>query len=73
MKMSIKERTLSNENIFLAISLVHSYIQEVGLLSKEDRALLEKLKDVYDENFIKQIMKRVKARVSEILSHENLL
>lgn len=72
MKMSIKERTLSNENIFLAISLVHSYIQEVGLLSKEDRALLEKLKDVYDENFIKQIMKRVKARVSEILSHENL-
>lgn len=35
-QLTIKDRLLSNENIFLSIYMVNSYIQNKELLNKED-------------------------------------
>ena len=70
-KVSIKDRLLSDSNIFLAIYLVHSYIQEVGLLSFEDRMTLESLKDVYNKDLITNTINNVKARINSILDNDS--
>lgn len=67
---SIKERVLSDENIFLAVYLANSYIQNVELLSKEDRNTLESIKDIYCEEIVVELMKKVKTRISSVLERD---
>ena len=49
---TLKQKILSDENIFAAIYSVQSYISEVNLLSKDDLELFHKLKDKYNTNII---------------------
>jgi len=69
--MKLRDRLLSEGNIFLAIYTVDSYIQERGLLDQEDMGLLESLKDVFDRGVMRKTVKRVKKRLTSILDNDS--
>lgn len=66
----VKDRVLSDENIFLSIYLSNSYILNKELLTWEDRILLSKLQDVFDNVTIDNTISEVKKRLNDILSIE---
>lgn len=67
---SVRERVLSDENIFFAVYLAHSYIQELDLLSDDDQVTLESLKDIFDKDTITEIVEQVKSRVKFVLDDD---
>lgn len=50
--MKLREYILSQENIYLAIYAVRSYVFDPQLLDIEDRELLNSLSDPFDEELI---------------------
>lgn len=72
---SIMERLLSEENIFLAIYLVDSYIEgkeKRGLLSLEDQQVLLKRHDIFNVNYIKnEIIRKVYNRLKNIFDNDD--
>lgn len=69
--MSLRDRLLSDENIFLAIYTVDSYIQERELLDSEDTELLARLKDVFNRNIMEDTVRKVKGRLALILENDS--
>lgn len=69
---SIRERVLSDENIFLAVSFAHSYVKETGLLSKEDKDCFARLRDIYNEQYMEQIVVEVRKRITAIMENDNM-
>lgn len=69
--MSLRNRLLSDENIFLAIYTVDSYIQNRDLLDQDDTELLAKLKDVFNHNIMTNTIKQVKDRLISILEDDS--
>jgi hypothetical protein len=67
---SIKERLLSDENIFLAINYVKSYILNEELLSTVDQNYLEHLKDIYNVKLITTTIARVKSTLLKLIEDE---
>lgn len=67
---TLKERVLSNKNIFLSIYLVDSYIQNKELLSPEDRKELHTLRDIFNHHKIEEMIKKVHERLEDILNDE---
>lgn len=70
MKETIKERLLSDKNIFLSIYLIDSYIQNRELLSPEERETLIRLKDIFDIKTIDKVVEDVKERLIDIVEVE---
>lgn len=69
-RATIRDRLLSNENIFLAIYLVNSYIQDKDLLSLPDQRELVRLKRVFDLNHLEKTIQKIRSRLSAILEDE---
>lgn len=69
-KTTIRDRLLSDENIFLAIYLVNSYIQNKELLSLSDQKELVRLKQVFDVKYIESAITKIRLRLSKILDDE---
>lgn len=67
----LKKRLLSDENIFLSIHLVGSYIQNKELLSPEERKELYSLKDVFNSSKINNTIIKVRSKLDKILNNEN--
>ena len=64
---TIRERLLSNENIYLSIYLAHSYVQNKELLRDEDLKLLNEITDVFCLDTISTTTKKVKERIEQVL------
>lgn len=71
MKMNLMDEILSEENIYRAIYCIDSYIMDKNLLSKEDLAILENLKDKYNTENINNIIKRCKKMLSNVLGEKD--
>ena len=69
----LEERLLKEDNIFLAISSLNSYVQETKLLSKEDQELLIRLRDIFNEDLINQTIKDVKEQLVKIKDEPDFL
>lgn len=67
---TIRDRLLSDENIFLAIYLVNSYIQNKELLSLSEQKELVRLKQVFDVKHIESTIEKIRLRLSKILDDE---
>ncbi|MEG1244379.1 MAG: hypothetical protein RSD17_06050, partial [Oscillospiraceae bacterium] len=67
----LRERLISDENIFLSIHLVGSYIQNKELLSPEERKELYSLKDVFNSSKINETIINVRSKLKKILDDEN--
>ena len=65
---SLEKRLLSDQNVFLAVYLANSWIQEKALLSDIDQECLRKLKDVFDQDNISGVIHDVQKRLQEILN-----
>lgn len=75
--MSGKQRLLdyvrSDENIFLAIYAVKSYVFDVQLLNKEDKQLLHRLADPFDGELIRDTINSVRETIDSVLKDEATL
>ena len=67
----IRERLLSDENIYLAIFQLPSYIQHLELLNNDDLVLLEKLKDPFNVFDIKNTIRLVRAAIENVITSED--
>lgn len=67
----LKKRLMSNENIFLSIYLVNSYVFNKELLSPEDREELLSLEDIYNSEKINSKIIEVKDRLNKIIESED--
>lgn len=70
-KTTIRDQIISNENIFLAIHMVNSYIHDKELLSLPDQRELVRLKQIFDMKHIEGIIKKVRLCLSKLLDNEN--
>lgn len=70
--MSLREFILSDENIYLAIYSVKSYVFDPELLDMKNKKLLRKLSDPFDEEVIFPLIKRVRKNIEEILDTDEL-
>lgn len=68
---SLKDRLLSDENIFLSIHLVGSYIQNKELLTPKERNELYSLKDIFNSSKINKTIINVRAKLEKILKDNN--
>lgn len=58
---------LSDENIYLSIYSLNSYVFEYNLLNTEDRILYHRLQDKFDARLINGVITRVKAYVNRMI------
>ena len=58
--MKLRDYILSDENIYLAVYAVNSYVFDPQLLDHEDKELLISLSDPFNEKQICKIIKKVK-------------
>lgn len=70
--MTLKEYIYSDQNIYLAIYAVHSYVFDYNLLSREDKELLQQLSDPFDKDFIMDTIDKVKNVLLSILETDEL-
>ena len=71
---SIRDRLLSDENIFFSIYLINSYIggkESRELLRLKDQQGLSKLYDIFNVEHIRDTIKEVKDRLTEILDNND--
>lgn len=71
--MSLREYLLSEENLYLAIYAVKSYVFDPQLLDKDDKEMLNKLMDPFNEKYIRNVLEDVKKIVKNIIEDENYL
>ena len=75
MKRSLREYLLSNQNIYLAIYCLNSYIFNPELLEVEDRRLANKLRDKFNYDLLLGadggIINQVKRRIEKLLDDPN--
>lgn len=71
--MKLHEYIISNENIYLAIYSVKSYVFDLQLLSKEDMELLNSLSDPFNEDIILPVISDVKEIVKKIIYNDEYL
>lgn len=69
--MELKKYILQDENIYLAIYSVRSYVFDPQLLKKEDKKLLNDLADPFNNDVIDKTIKDVKKELKKILEDEN--
>lgn len=69
--MRLKQYVLSNENIFLAIYSLKTYIFNTELLSEEDKKLLDKCYDIYNESNMAIITKKVRKIITRLLNEKD--
>lgn len=58
---------LSDENIYLSIYSLNSYVFEYNLLNTEDRILYHRLQDKFDARLINRVITRVRKQIIEKL------
>lgn len=68
----LKDFIMSEENIYLAIYSVNSYVFDPELLSNEDKILLHSLSDPFNEKLIFNIINLVKENLKTILETDKL-
>ena len=71
--MKLRDYILSDENIYLAVYAVNSYVFDPQLLDHEDKELLISLSDPFNEKQICKIIKKVKTLLMDILDKEEYL
>lgn len=71
--MRLREFILSDQNIYLAIYAVKSYVFDPQLLDREDKELLNSLLDPFNEEIIYRVIEDVKNIVENILDDEHYL
>jgi hypothetical protein len=69
-KRSLRDRVLSDENIYLAIYSVNSYIFNKELLSEDDKKDLILLNDKFNQSYIIKWIKKIRNRISELLEND---
>lgn len=72
-KSNLEDYVLSDKNIYIAIYSVKSYVFEPGLLSTDDKKLLNMLQDPFNEKIIFQVIKEVKNIIEKIIKDESNL
>lgn len=65
------EYLLSDQNIYLAIYSLQSYIFEYGLLTDEDKEIYHRLQDKFDEEYIGETIKKVKKKIEKLLEDDS--
>lgn len=68
---TLRDRLLSDENIYLSIYLANSYIQNKELLSDEDLDLLYKLNDVFNKDVVLNTITTVRNRIDSLLNDDS--
>lgn len=71
--MKLREFIVSDENIYLAIYAVKSYVFDPQLLDREDKELLNSLMDPFNEEIIFKVIEDVKQIVLRIIDDDNYL
>ena len=71
--MRLKDHILSDENIYLAIYSVKSYVFDPQLLDLDDAKLLNELADPFNEDVIKGLIEKVKSIVTRIITKKECL
>lgn len=71
--MKLRDYILSNENIYLAVYAVRSYVFDPQLLDLKDKELLNSLSDPFNEKQISEIIHDVKIILQDILDKEEYL
>lgn len=71
--MRLRKFILSDENIYLAIYAIKSYVFNPELLSLEDKELLNTLSDPFNEIVISDLIEDVKGILEKILGDDNFL
>lgn len=61
------ERLISSGNIYLSIYSLDSYIFNKELLSDEDKNLMDKLKDKFNETCINDTIEKVRKRLEKLV------
>lgn len=70
--MALKDKILSEQNIFTAIYSLESYVFEKGLLDKDDIDLYNRLSDKYNDCLIRETIKRCQDKIQSVLTEGNL-
>ena len=70
--MNLRDFITSNENIYLAIYSVRSYVFDQQLLDLEDKKDLIKLSDPFNEELLFQLIKKIRKNIIDILDTEKL-
>jgi len=70
-KTPLYNRLISDENIYMAIYSVESYINNSELLDDVDLKILNRLRDKYDEKYISEIINKVKRNIDKLLNDSN--
>lgn len=66
------EFLLSNENIYLAVYSVESFVFEYDLLDKKDKEMYHKLKDKFHEKYIfKEIIPKIRIEIIRLIQNED--
>lgn len=68
---SLYDYVISEENIFLAIYSLNSYIFDQQLLSIQDQIDLKKYQDIFEEKNIISMIKEVKGEIKRVLDHKD--
>lgn len=68
---SLRDRLLSNENIYLSVYMANSYVQNRELLSGEDLDLLYKLNDVFNKELILSTIEKVRSIIVEKIDDDS--
>lgn len=71
--MKLRSYLLSDENIYLAIYAVRSYVFDPQLLDSDDKKLLNDLMDPFDEETIFEVITDVKGIIKHILDEDDYL
>lgn len=64
---------LSDENIYLSIYSLNSYVFEYNLLNTEDRILYHRLQDKFDARFINGVITRVREQIIELFDKDKYI
>lgn len=68
--MGYREYLLSDENIYLSIYSLNSYVFEYDLLDANDRELYHSLQDKFDKKVINKVILKVRKRIEELLNKD---
>lgn len=64
---------LSDENIYLSIYSLNSYVFEYNLLNTEDRILYHRLQDKFDARLINGVITRVREQIIELFDKDKYI
>lgn len=72
-ELNIIEKLYSEQNIYLALYSVESFVSNKELLSENDLQELNKLKDKFDQKNITSWIKKVQNRLCELIEKDEYL